>query len=108
MPPALNLTGQKFGRLTALRRVGTDKDGKAVWACICSCGRQSFVRAHSLKRGNTTSCGLRGRGQAARSRARAIRANLVQRGKRARIRRQRWHSKQGETRFKITSRLPSA
>lgn len=53
----LDLTGMTFGSLTAIRRVGKDNHGCALWLCECSCGKQSFVRASSLKSGNTKSCG---------------------------------------------------
>ena len=32
----INLTGQRFGRLTAVKRVGT-KNGSPLWECICDC-----------------------------------------------------------------------
>jgi hypothetical protein len=32
-----DLTNQAFSRLTALRCVGRDKHGNAVWLCKCSC-----------------------------------------------------------------------
>jgi len=52
-----NLTGQKFGRLTIIRRVKNDKHGKAQWLCQCNCGKQTIVHAAHLKSGNTKSCG---------------------------------------------------
>jgi hypothetical protein len=60
-------TGQRFGRLTAVRRDGT-KHGQALWRCSCDCGRETIVRASSLKSGNTKSCGcLNGESSAARA-----------------------------------------
>lgn len=52
-----DLTGRRFGRLTVL---GIDKDSKpkAVrWVCKCDCGTVKSVRAQSLRRGDTKSCG---------------------------------------------------
>jgi hypothetical protein len=60
MHNALNLTGQRFGRLIAISRaitpVGTRK-GPAMWTARCDCGKSITTRAISLKSGNTTSCG---------------------------------------------------
>lgn len=57
----IDLTGQKFGRLTAIKRVEDyvypSGDKKTQWLCKCECGNNTIVRASSLKRGTTTSCG---------------------------------------------------
>lgn len=50
------LAGQKFGRLTALERVGT-KRNCAVWRCSCECGGAKIVGSDQLRRGQTQSCG---------------------------------------------------
>ena len=52
----LNLTGQRFGMLTVLRRVeniGRD----TAWLCRCDCGSELVVRTSYLRRGTTHSCG---------------------------------------------------
>ena len=55
---ALNLTGNRFDRLTVRLRVPPNsKDGRAVWECECDCGNIVYVRADSLRKGNTRSCG---------------------------------------------------
>lgn len=51
-----DLTGQKFGRLTALYRLHNTK-GKTKWLCICECGNLSEVNYGSLVYGSTKSCG---------------------------------------------------
>lgn len=52
-----NIQGQRFGRLVAIRptskRIGTN----VVWECQCDCGNKHFATTHSLRRGDTTSCG---------------------------------------------------
>jgi hypothetical protein len=53
----LNLVGQKFGRLTVLKRDGHDKSGTILWKCSCDCGNFKIVRGYSLRRGDTQSCG---------------------------------------------------
>lgn len=39
-----DLTGQKFGRLTAIEFRGTNKSGNALWLCKCDCGNETVVR----------------------------------------------------------------
>lgn len=54
----LDLTGNKYGRLTVLGDVGKRTGrGKILWQCLCECGRVTFVRADHLKNGSITSCG---------------------------------------------------
>lgn len=52
-----DITGLKFGRLTVIKRYGSNKYGRALWLCKCECGNEVVVRGHSLRRGDTTSCG---------------------------------------------------
>lgn len=54
--PALNLTDQKFGRLTALVLV-QDRPLKRRWKCRCACGRYCTVDQGKLRHGETRSCG---------------------------------------------------
>ena len=56
MGKLVDLTGQKFGKLTVLRREGC-KGPYPAWRCKCDCGNETVVRGTSLKRGNTKSCG---------------------------------------------------
>ena len=51
-----DITGQKFGRLTAIRRLGWDKKGTR-WLCKCDCGKTSTPFTYSLTGGDTLSCG---------------------------------------------------
>lgn len=54
----IDLTGQKFGRLTVLKRDGYDSRGKRIlWLCKCDCGNTVRVAGGNLKNGNTQSCG---------------------------------------------------
>ena len=53
-----DLSSKRFGHLVAVRR--TSKPGSTVmWECICDCGTTVNVRATSLKRGDTQSCGCK-------------------------------------------------
>ena len=51
-----DLTGQRFGLLTALEYVGR-KHHSAQWRCVCDCGKEVVTPASSLKSGNRTGCG---------------------------------------------------
>lgn len=52
-----DLTGQKFGRLTA---VSFEKTGSSVkWSCVCDCGNIVKAYGYDLQRGRVTSCGCR-------------------------------------------------
>ena len=62
----IDLTGQRFGRLTAIERVRSysttaQKNHFAVWHCRCDCGKEINVRSGNLRSGNTTSCGCAAR-----------------------------------------------
>ena len=52
-----DLTGQKFGRLTALKKGKKDKAGHQYWICKCDCGNITEVNSDNLRRGLTQSCG---------------------------------------------------
>ena len=54
---ALDLTGRRFGRLTALERLDQRSGGAYLWRCRCDCGREVNVRSSALTGGNTVSCG---------------------------------------------------
>lgn len=52
MTTPIDLTGQKFSRLTA-----TSHQGGGLWRCKCACGLESIVRGRDLRRGSIRSCG---------------------------------------------------
>lgn len=52
-----NLEGQKFGKLTVIKRVENSNAGKAKWLCLCSCGREKPIISGNLKNNNVESCG---------------------------------------------------
>jgi hypothetical protein len=57
MPNPIDITGARFGRLTAIRWISSHgKDGR-LWQCQCDCGRLSIVPAKMLRAKNTKSCG---------------------------------------------------
>ena len=52
-----NLTGQRFGKLTALFEQPERKNRKIVWHCKCDCGNECDVVSSYLVSGHTQSCG---------------------------------------------------
>lgn len=61
MSNLIDLTGQKFGRLTVINRaenvVLPCGQQKTRWLCHCDCGNEIIVISDGLKRGHTRSCG---------------------------------------------------
>lgn len=57
MAKVIDLKGQKFGRLTVIKRVESAKQYKSKWLCTCECGNETSVQSYSLRSGNTKSCG---------------------------------------------------
>ena len=57
MSKKLDLTGQKFNRLTVIKDVGRTKQKAVLWECQCECGKIKIVCAGDLKRGSVKSCG---------------------------------------------------
>jgi hypothetical protein len=53
----LDLTGQVFGRLTALYPLEERKAGRTYWRCRCICGKEVDVQTPLLLHGGTQSCG---------------------------------------------------
>lgn len=56
MPRRHDITGQPFGKLTAVRMVRANSQ-HSWWECRCECGGTAIVTMNNLRRGNTTSCG---------------------------------------------------
>jgi hypothetical protein len=52
-----DVTGQIFGRLTAVRFSHSDIYRASHWECLCSCGNSHTVNLSSLKSGAVRSCG---------------------------------------------------
>ena len=53
----IDLTGQRFGRLLVIKRVGSTKDGQKTYLCRCDCGKEKIIRSGNLRSGRTISCG---------------------------------------------------
>ena len=59
----IDITGERFGRLTVVKYVETNKEGRAVFECKCDCGNIVSVVGKNLRTGNTKSCGCFNRDQ---------------------------------------------
>ena len=57
MAKAIDLTGQRFGRLTVIERVGNDEHGGVLWKCKCDCGNYKLTNTSKLRAGDSRSCG---------------------------------------------------
>ena len=53
----LDLTGQRFGRLTVQARLRNNRHSQVRWECLCDCGNVAQVGSNSLRKGSTRSCG---------------------------------------------------
>lgn len=52
----LDLTGQKYHRLTVLE-LAPMINGRSAWRCRCDCGIIKIIKTDSLRSGDTKSCG---------------------------------------------------
>lgn len=57
MSRVIDLTGQRFGRLTVIERGESSKRGEACWRCRCDCGREIVARSYPIRQGKVKSCG---------------------------------------------------
>ena len=61
MPPAIDLTGKRFGRWTVIQRDGSklypSGSHQPLYLCQCDCGTKKHVVASILRDGTSKSCG---------------------------------------------------
>ncbi len=53
----IDITGQKFNRLTVKEDVGRSKCGVVLWRCVCDCGNSTISFSTRLRSGHAKSCG---------------------------------------------------
>ncbi len=63
----IDLCGKRFGKLVVIERVGTDRNQKPIWKCVCDCGTEKVIVGSSLRSGLTVSCGCYGKKQRMKS-----------------------------------------
>lgn len=56
----IDLTGQRFGRLSVIERAPNSPGGSAMWRCKCDCGKETITTTAKLRNGHTRSCGCLG------------------------------------------------
>lgn len=54
-----DITGERFGKLTAVEYVGSTTHGRK-WRCTCDCGGETVAHTHSLRGEQIRSCGCMG------------------------------------------------
>ena len=61
MPAPIDITGEKYGRLTVLSKsnpyIGPSGKPLTMWECLCDCGTKTIVQAGKIRSGHTQSCG---------------------------------------------------
>lgn len=57
MSKLIDLTGQRFGRLTVIHQAGYNRRRLATWVCCCECGKTVVYDGATLRQGHATSCG---------------------------------------------------
>jgi hypothetical protein len=56
-PMRNDYTGQRFGRLLAIKYVRSNAGGEAIWKFKCDCGKMAEITHYQVKTGHTQSCG---------------------------------------------------
>lgn len=56
-PGQRDISGQRFGKLTAVEPTGEILNGSVIWRCQCDCGGEVFAPLHQLTAGYRKSCG---------------------------------------------------
>lgn len=57
MPKRIDITGQKFNRLTAIKYTGLNKNRLSTWLFRCDCGIEKIIVTQNVKSGIVKSCG---------------------------------------------------
>lgn len=57
-----DISGKRFGMLTAVEPTGERRNGYILWRCQCDCGREALVPSRHLKQGWTKDCGCAPKG----------------------------------------------
>ena len=57
MAHCVDISGQRFGRLTVIEKTDERKNHCVVWKCQCDCGNITYVGGDLLRSGKTRSCG---------------------------------------------------
>lgn len=53
----IDLTGQKFNRLSVIEKTDMRKNNSVVWECQCDCGNICYISSIDLRKSRVKSCG---------------------------------------------------
>lgn len=53
----IDITGQRFGKLTVINKEKNDKRGEARWLCQCDCGKSTIALSSHIRNYRIRSCG---------------------------------------------------
>jgi len=53
----IDITGQRFGRLTVIRQQGSNARRESLWLCRCDCGTEWVAIGANIRYGMTRGCG---------------------------------------------------
>lgn len=53
----IDITGEKFGKLTPIKVVGKNKRRQLMWKCKCDCGNTTVTCGSEMRLGRVLSCG---------------------------------------------------
>jgi hypothetical protein len=54
---SVDITGERFGKLVAIKPTDERSGGKVKWLFKCDCGNETIIAASNVRNGNTSSCG---------------------------------------------------
>lgn len=57
MGKRIDMTGERYGKVTVVSYVGVSEDRRALWKCECDCGKTFITRGKDLRQGKVNSCG---------------------------------------------------
>lgn len=57
MGKPIDMTGQRYGRLSVIEMAGHNKHRQRLWRCVCDCGETTEVLGFLLRQEQTRSCG---------------------------------------------------
>lgn len=52
-----DITGFRYGSLTIIKCLGSDKNRAKIWLCFCDCGNETISTGKALRSGKKLSCG---------------------------------------------------
>ena len=55
--PAVDIAGQRSGKVVALERSEQVRRGVHLWLCRCDCGKEFYTEAYRIRNGSLQSCG---------------------------------------------------